>query len=266
VGPNSMTMIQDQNAKLAPRRVFMVLSPRSLDYARLALMSLLRNALEDIDLHLITDSLSDKQLLAEEMAADERPGGHRWTIHAKQDLRDHESTVFGRYPYLRQFREGHPCWRKITDPLLLSKDDQEIVILDPDLYFPNRFSFETTPERGLLLMWQQPNCLLPRETIERALRKRVLLAHHVDIGVAHWRANTDLDWLEWLIYQLDLGSRPEMQLIMHIEAIVWAALAMRLPGGYLSPKYWRCWRRTQVKRGLRKLGVPGHQILRTEPF
>src|ERR1700759_290262 len=44
------------------RRIFMVLSPRTLDYARGALKSLLTNALEPIHLHLITDTYADKQL------------------------------------------------------------------------------------------------------------------------------------------------------------------------------------------------------------
>jgi hypothetical protein len=48
----------------------------------------------------------------------------------------------------------------ITDPLLLSCEDGEMVVLDPDIYFPNKFCFEATLNQGLLLMWQKPNCLL----------------------------------------------------------------------------------------------------------
>jgi hypothetical protein len=88
------------------------------------------------------------------------------------------------------------------------------------------------------------------------------LAHHVDIGVANLRASVDLDWLDWLIGRLNCFHRNEM----HIEAIVWAALAMRMGGGYLDPAYWHCWRRTQLSRVLLKVGVDGPSLLRSEPF
>jgi hypothetical protein len=254
-------------SKTSPsRRVFMVLSPRSLVYARCALKSLLRNAVETLHLHLITDSALDKDLLFEEMSTHQRASGHRWTIHAKEELLDREAAVFAAYPNLRSFRNGHPCWRKIADPLLLSKADEEIIVLDPDLYFPNRFRFERTLNHGLLLMWQKPTCLLPSAIVETALRRRVALAHHVDIGVAHWRADVDLSWLDWLLVKLGLGDYPQAEFFMHIEAIVWAAIAMRAGGGYLSPVHWHCWRRSQRARLLRKLGVPGPQLIRYEPF
>jgi hypothetical protein len=248
------------------RRVFMVLSPRSLVYAREALKSLLSNALETIDLHLITDSASDKQLLSEEMAGHRYASPHLWTIHAKEELRDQEATIFALYPNLRLFRAGHPCWRKITDPLLLSKAGEEIIVLDPDLYFPNRFNFQRTLDRELLLMWQKPSCLHPGAIVEAAFKRHISLAHHVDIGVAQWRAEADLDWLEWLLEKLDLANHPNAMFIMHIEAIVWAAIAMRSGGGYLSPDAWYCWHRSQPKRLLRKMGVPGQQLLRLERF
>jgi hypothetical protein len=53
---------------------------------------------------------------------------------------------------------------------------------------------------------------------------------------------------------------------MHIEAIVWAAIAMRFGGGYLPPEHWHCWRRSHRVGLLRKLRVPGYQLLRPEPF
>jgi hypothetical protein len=53
---------------------------------------------------------------------------------------------------------------------------------------------------------------------------------------------------------------------MHIEAIVWAAIAMRIGGGYLPTEHWHCWRHSQRIRFLRKVRVPGHQLLRHEPF
>ena len=246
------------------RRLFMILSPQSLPYARIGLKSLLTNALEQVHVHLITDSSSDKQLLIEETTR--FAGRHQCEVFAKADLDDQESVIFGRYPNLRLFRDGHPCWRKITDPMLLSSEDDEMVVLDPDLYFPNKFCFETTLDQGLLLMWQRPNCLLPAEIVDTAIARRIALAHHVDIGVAHWRGQIDLDWLEWLLGQLGLDDHPNARFSMHIEAIVWAAIAMRMGGGYLPPEHWHCWRRSQRVRLLRKLNVPGPQLLRHEPF
>ena len=136
-----------------------------------------------------------------------------------------------------------------------------MILLDPDLYFPNRFQFEQTPETGLLLMWQKPCCLFPPEVVQTAIRAKVPLAHHVDIGVAHWRGPVDLEWLNWLIGAL---GAPHLPHSMHVEAIVWAAIAMRIGGGYLDPRFWVCWHRTQYKRVLRKLGVPGTFILGRE--
>jgi hypothetical protein len=244
----------------------MILSPRSLSYARHALESLLSNALEPLHLHLITDSSADRAVLMEEMRGYPSARRHTFEVFAKADLDDQEATMFGSYPNLRAFRDGHPCWRKITDPLLLSREEDEMVVLDPDLYFPNKFCFETTPERSLLLMWQGPSCLLPTTIVDAAIAKRIALAHHVDIGVAQWRAPIDLGWLEWLLGQLGIAERPEAKASMHVEAIVWAAIAMRIGGGYLSPQHWHCWRRSQAVRLLRKLNVPGPQLLRTEPF
>ena len=162
---------------------------------------------------------------------------------------------------LRSFRRGHPCWRKITDPLLLSGEAQEMILLDPDLYFPNRFRFEPTPGSGVLLMWQKPCCLLPPEVVQSAITAKVRLADHVDIGVAHWRQSVDLEWLDWLIGTL---GAPHLPRSMHVEAIVWAAIAMRIGGGHLDPRFWVCWHRTQHKRVLRKLGVSGTFILSRE--
>jgi hypothetical protein len=98
------------------------------------------------------------------------------------------------------------------------------------------------------------------------MRKGIPLAHHVDIGVAHWRAQVDLEWLEWLLGQLGVGDYLNAKFIMHIEAIVWAAIAMHVGGGYLAPGYWHCWRRSQRVRLLRTLHVPGPQLLRHESF
>ena len=242
------------------RHVYMVLSPRSLSYARDALESLFRNSVETLHLRLITDSPQDKEELSETMAAlDSRT--HRWTVYAEQDMVAREDALFAEHSNLRAFRLGHPCWRKITDPLLLSDSGEELVLLDPDLYFPNRFQFEQTPQSGLLLMWQRPNCLYPPDVVRTAIDAGFRLAHHVDIGVAHWRASADLDWLDWLVGRLGGNKLPR---IMHVEAIVWAALAMRVGGGHLDPAYWKCWRRSPAKRVRTKLGVSGLRILRSE--
>lgn len=244
------------------RQVYMLLSPRSLGYALHALESLFRNSLETVHLHLITDSEQDRQELLK-VVSQLDSYSHRWTVYAEEDLLEREEDVFARFAHLRAFRHGHPCWRKITDPLLLSDPGEELVILDPDLYFPNRFQFEETPETGLLLMWQQPNCLLPPEVVKAAMNSNIRLANHVDIGVAHWRATTDLDWLDWLLGKLGGSNLPR---VMHVEAIVWAALAMRCGGGHLDPLYWKCWQRTQTKRVLRKLGASGLHILKSEAW
>jgi hypothetical protein len=248
------------------RRLFMVLSPRSLPYARLALRSLHANCAEPYSLTLITDGPDDVQKLGYELdALGGRSDGlsRAGAVHGEADLADLEQERFGRYSALRRFRHGHPCWRKITDPLLLSDHREEMIVLDPDLYFPNRFSFEPTIDRGLMLMWQRPSCLLPDEVVTAAIRTRIALAHHTDIGVAQWRGPVDLEWLDWLIEKL--GS-PELPRHMHVESIVWAALAMKLGGGYLDARRWLCWHRSQSKRLLMRLGVPGHSILKMERF
>ena len=246
-----------------PRQLYMILSPRSLGYARLALSSLLAHADEPLNLRLVTDSQADKQTLCDallELSPDPR---HQWSVISEDELADAEANVFGTLPHLRAFRHGHPCWRKITDPLLIAQPGEELVLLDPDLFFPNRFRFEPTPASGLLLMWQQPNCLFPPSVVRSALDQHIALARHVDIGVAHWRAGTDLEWLDWLIGRLGGSTLPR---VMHVEAIVWAAIAMVQGGGYLNPDLWVCWRRSQVKRVRRKLGADGRSILNAESW
>ena len=186
---------------------------------------------------------------------------HRWDVVAETEMLDREAAMFRGLDNLRAFRTGHPCWRKITDPLLLSEPGGELVLLDPDVYFPNRFQFETTPETGLLLMYQRPNCLLPPEIVRQAIDSGIPLADHVDIGVSHWRSGQDLEWIDWLIGRLGGGSLPR---VMHIEAIIWAAIGMRQGGGYLDPLRWVCWHSTQLNRVKQKIGIAGKSILRTE--
>jgi hypothetical protein len=242
-----------------PRRLFLILSPRALDYARLCISSLFANAAEDLHLHLITDSEEDKQTLTTELQLASLPARHRASVYSKDDLADLEASRFARYPHIRQFRHGHPCWRKITDPLLLTDDGEEMVLLDPDLYFPNPFAFEPTPSSGILLMWQKPTCFMRPDQICIAMDKGIRLADHIDIGVGHWRAPVDLEWLEWLLAQLDF---PSLRRYMHMEAFVWSALAMHLGGGHLDPAYWHCWqftipRRLRFKFGSSKISLVG---------
>jgi hypothetical protein len=244
------------------RHVYMVLSPRALTYAGDALDTLFRNSVEALHLRLITDSEEDKKILSQ-TAAQLDSRNHRWDVFSDEDLAARESEMFARHGHLRAFRRGHPCWRKITDPLLLSEPDAEVVLLDPDVYFPNRFAFEPTPQSGILLMWQRPNCLFPPPIVKRAIENKIPLAHHVDIGVAHWRAAVDLDWLDWLVGRLGGTMLPR---IMHVESIVWSALAMRMGGGHLDPTYWKCWRRSPARRVLIKLGAKGTGILKAEPW
>jgi hypothetical protein len=252
------------NRAFAPRRLFMVLSPRSLPYASVALASLFRNAQESFELSLITDSESDKLRLSNELVRYTEAlnlHGSSWRVFSFSELDGGEETQFGPYSNLRSFRRGHPCWRKVTDPILLSSDHQEMIILDPDVYFPNQFQFQKTPDSGLSLMWQNPSCLSPPEVVETAMTAKIPLAHHTDIGVAQWRLPIDLEWLDWLIGKLGSPSLPRS---MHVESIVWAALAMRIGGGYLDPQQWLCWHRSQYKRLLLKLGVSGRYILSKE--
>jgi hypothetical protein len=245
------------------RRLFMVLSPRSLPYARLAIESLFKNCDEAISLCLITDSPLDTTRLRAELSGLACSSNQTLSVYGQLELEAIAEEKFEKFEHIQNFRKGHPCWRKITDPILLSRDNQEMVVLDPDLYFPNRFRFELTPARGILLMWQRPSCLLPPEVVETAMAAHVALAHHTDIGVAQWRLPVDLEWLNWLIGRI--GSH-RLPLNMHVESIVWAALAMRMGGGYLDPSTWHCWHRTQFKRLLRRLGIPGPRLLRLEPF
>jgi len=215
---------------------------------------------------LVTDTPEDVSVLQSELAilASRRSSANRTAVvYSEADLVDREQDKFRNFEHLRNFRHGHPCWRKITDPLLLSQDQDEMIVIDPDLYFPNRFCFEQTPMSGVLLMWQRPSCLLPPEVVEAAIGADIALAHHTDIGVAQWRARIDLEWLNWLIERLGSSQLPRH---MHVESIVWAALAMKIGGGYLDPNKWVCWHRSQYKRILIKLGVPGPSILEKEPF
>ena len=248
---------------MATRSLYMVLSSRSLPYGKYAMESLCRRAAEAFQLHLVTDSEDDGAALNDFLRTLSATQGQSFSVHTPAELNERESALFRHYPKLRAFRKGHPCWRKITDPMLLSPDGAEMILLDPDIFFPNRFTFEETPASGLLLMWQRPNCLFPPSVVRAALEAGIRLAHHVDIGVAQWRNAVDVDWLEWLVGSLGKDPLPR---VMHIEAIVWSAIAMKVGGGYLDPRLWHCWHRTQTKRVQRLLHASGAGILKAEPW
>ena len=251
-------------ADTAQRRgVYCVLSSRSLPYARQAMASLAAHSIENLDLTLITDGADDKTALVEAMQALAMPERHRWRVVAQAEADDIAAGMLSRHPNIAAFRFGHPCWRKVTDPMLFAPSGGEMVILDPDLYFPNRFRFEPTPKDGLLLMRQHPHCLLPHEVVIRAYDQGIRLAHHTDIGVAQVSNRLDLDFLDALIARLGGTALPRA---MHIESIIWAALAMRMGGGYLDPVHWHCWRNSQWKRVLRRFGASGRTVLRSERF
>lgn len=242
---------------------FMVLSSSTLPYAGLCLRSLFRNRRDDFRMVLITDDDDDRtQLSAFLDEAGLSEAGVEIVIRAEADAR--AGTAFAGHPNIRRFREGHPCWLKVTDPWLLATPDEEVIVLDPDLFFPNPFRFEKAPETGILLMRQGPNCLYPPEAVADGFAAGLRFADHVDIGVAQYRrAALDLDVLEDI-----LGRQPFAPYagFMHVEAIVWSALAMRLGGGHLDPRAWFCWERGYVKRVADALGVPGHHLLRLEPI
>lgn len=245
------------------RQVFVVFSSKSLPYAEKGLNSLFKNSLEPLNVTLITDFLEDKQAIVDAVEKLENPRNHQWQVFDKSEADERADEQLKNLAHLKAFRHGHPCWRKLTDPLLFSQDGEEVIILDPDLYFPNQFVFETTPNNQLLLMWQPPNCLFPPESVYTAMDASIKLAHHVDIGVAQLRAPVDLEWLNWLVGKLGGTNIPR---IAHIEAIVWAAMAMRVGGGHLNPKQWLCWRHSYWKRVLLKCGISGSRILQIEDW
>jgi hypothetical protein len=243
------------------RKVFCILSARSLPYAEKCISSLFARSSEPLELTLITDDEADKLQIASAVAALRIPRELTWSIHSKRDADERAADILARYPNLQRFRDGHPCWRKLTDPLLFSRPGEEMIVLDPDLYFPNGFAFEPTPASGVLLMWQPPSCLLPDQTVMAAYRGNVKLAHHVDIGVAQLNNVVDLEWFERLVGTLGGKDIPR---VMHVEAIAWAAIAMRIGGGYLDPTHWNCYQYRQWKRVALSLGISGVRLLKAE--
>lgn len=246
------------------RHVFILMSSKALPYARLCIRTLLANSDQPVRLRLVADDAAEQAILQAETAEFAVPGRAAIEVIAKEEVSDLLATRFPGLPGLRALHEGHPCWRKIIDPLVLSAPEDEIIVADPDLLFPNRYDFESTPPDGVMMMRQGPDCLFPPDAVRAAFDLGVRLANHVDIGVAQLRAGAvDPEWLDWLCQGLDL---PRFRPFMHIEAILWSAIAMRIGGCHLDPAAWRCWERGKIKRLAVAAGVPGHWTLRLEPI
>ena len=242
----------------ALRHVYSVLSARSLPYARHCLASLLRNAIEPLSITLITDEAEDRVLLQEAMTSVDNPLQHDWCILIKEDVDRIAEQRLAEYPAVRAFRNGHPCWRKITDPALMAGSGEEVIILDPDVYFPNQFCFEPTPKTGIYLMWQRPNCLLPEATVRSAFGQGISMADHTDIGVAQFSDSLDWGHLDTLIERLGGADLPRS---MHVESIVWAELAVTMGGEHLNAEAWRCFDNSVLTRIRAKLGRPGYATI-----
>lgn len=242
------------------RSIYMVAGRDAIEYAEVAISSLFRNCQDEITFTLLTDSSSDRDHFEAMLA---RVAGPVYvTVLDEAACEAKARVVFRDYAKIRAFRKGHPCWRKITDPSLFADPEEEVIVLDPDLYFPNPFHFEATPKGQLLLMRQKRHCLLPPEAMQAAFSTGLKIAHHTDIGVAQ-HSGLPWDWIDDLIGQLGGEALPR---VPHVESIIWAMIAMRIGGGYLDPSKWRCWERTLGKRLLMLIGMRGPQLFRLEPI
>lgn len=240
------------------RTVFMVAGIDAIAYAEVAIASLLRNCRDLVALTIITDSAGDRDAYEAMLVRVPKRGQVRVVDEAECDAR--AATRFAAFPAVRAFRKGHPCWRKITDPSLFAEPGSEVIVLDPDLVFPNPFHFEETPPGRLLLMRQRRHCLLPPEVVDAAFALGLPLAHHTDIGVAQHTV-LPWGWIDGTITALGGAGLPRKA---HVESILWAAIAMRVGGGYLDPARWALWERTALKRLLLAAGRNGPGLLRLE--
>ena len=246
------------------RRVFILMSSSALPYAHPCIRTMLENSVEPVHLRLIADDPDERRILEEETARYIVPGRAEIDVIDEAEVADRIATRYPGMEGLRGLHVGHPCWRKIIDPLALSEPDDEVIVTDPDLFFPNRFDFEPTPPDGVMMMRQGPNCMLPPEAVRIAFDKGMYLAKHVDIGVAQLRAGAvDPEWLNWAATDIAVER---FHRYMHVEPIIWSAMAMRIGGRHLDPAAWRCWQRGKVKRLAVAAGVPGRWTLRLEPL
>lgn len=240
------------------------MSSRSLPYAHACIRSMLSNCVEKVHLRLIADNHDERKLLESETANYAVSGQSVIDVIAQEEVSDRLADTFPGLDGLRALHEGHPCWRKIIDPIALSASEDEIIVTDPDLYFPNQFDFEPTDDSGVKMMRQGPNCLYPPDAVRLAFEKNIRLANHVDIGVAQLRAGAiEPEFLDRLGRFL---ATDQFRSYMHIEAIIWSAIAMRIGGYHLDPKVWRCWERGRIKRLAVAAGFPGQHTLRFEPL
>ncbi|TPE49902.1 hypothetical protein [Amaricoccus solimangrovi] len=240
------------------RSITMVAGRDALGYAEVAIGSLLANCRDPIRFTILTDGPAEKRAYAELLAR--LPSDTPRAVHDAAECDARAEAAFRAHPALRAFRRGHPCWRKITDPTLFAAPGAEIVVLDPDLVFPNPFTFEPAPPGRLLLMRQRRHCLLPAEVVRAAFRAGYALVHHTDIGVAQ-HGPLPWDWIEEAIARIGGESLPR---VAHVESILWAMIAARIGGGYLSPRAWACWERSAGKRLLMLAGLGGPGLLRLE--
>ena len=238
-------------------KIVISLGASSLPYASICIRSLADKLQGDQQIHLLTDSPEDRLQLQEAFA-----DIARINVYWSDELWANPGNAMQRFPGIVRLREGHPCWRKLTDPMLVASDGDEVVVIDPDVYFLRPFDFEPVGDTSLRLMWQRANCLLPYSVVDAAFTRDIALADHVDIGIAQYRAPLDLEWLDWAITAL--GELPTN--VLHVEAVLWSCLAMRMGGGYLDPTLWRCWENSQTKRIRRKLGATPAQMLALEDF
>lgn len=240
------------------RKLYCVLGIRSLGYAVPCIASLVRNTVEQLDLTILTDSADDADQMTLALTPLFTHTAHRLTVHDQAHADSRAADVYRDYPAIAAFRHGHPCWRKVTDPVMYAADGDEVVILDPDVYFPNRFAFEPTPAVGLLLMWQRPNCLLPEALVLEAYDRGIAMADHIDIGVCQFRAPLPYGELEAVLTTLYTAPYARSK---HVESIVWAALAETMGGGHLDPTAWHCFANSVTSRLAKRMGRTGAATL-----
>lgn len=98
------------------RSLYMVISPKSLSYARFAIESLLARTMEPVHLHLITDSQADRELLTAYMATIEHGGRYQWSVHAEDDLAEREAMVFSSALICARSGKGIPAGARSRIP------------------------------------------------------------------------------------------------------------------------------------------------------
>ena len=234
--------------------VVCVASARSLSYASVCLESLLQRCLDTVRLVLIVDDSADRDAFHAAADAWRYPKRHAIEFRLVTETGIGSGDPLGKYPHVRSLQQGHPCWRKNVDPFLVS-DREEVVIIDPDVYFLRTFRFPISSEHAIRLMWQRPNCLHPPAAVDDAFASGASLADHTDIGVAIVSKQIDWEWLDWFLSHLSLQ---QYRSYMHIESIVWAALAMRHGGGYLDPARWVCYQHNWSAKIRTRLGGNFH--------